>query len=84
MGPGFLPHLGLRREGIPGKVSDMLGHHNVLRYVSILVQVRLSGFKKIPQHCDNLTLELVGRRLSIKRHETFSSKKIIFLYLKTY
>ena len=29
-------------------------------------------------------LELVGWRLSIKRHETLSSKKIVFLYLKTY
>ena len=56
----------------------MLRHHNVLRYVSILVQVRLSGVKKIPQHCDNLTLELVGRRLSIKRHETLSSPKNYF------
>ena len=29
----------------------------VLSYVSILIQVRLSYVKKIPQHCNNFTLE---------------------------
>ena len=49
-----------------------------------LVQVRLSDVKKTPQHCNSLTLELVGWRLSIKQHKTLSSKKVVFLYLKTY
>ena len=44
----------------------------------ILVQVRLHDVKKIPQHCKSLTLELLGWRLSIKQHETLSSKKNCF------
>ena len=50
----------------------------------ILVRVKLRDVKKIPKHCNSLTLELVGWRLPIKRHETLSSKKVVFLYLKTY
>ena len=40
--------------------------------------------KEDTMHCNNLTLELVGWRLSIKRHQTLSSKKVVFLYLKIY
>ena len=54
------------------------------RYVSFLVQARLSEVKKRPWQCNNLTLELFGWKLSIKRHETLSSKKVVFLYLKIY
>ena len=41
-------------------------------------QVRLSDVNKIPSHCNNLALELVGWRLSIKQHETLISKKSCF------
>ena len=52
---------------------------------STLIQVRLSDVKKIPYHGSNLTLELVGRRLLIKRHEKLRSKKVaIYIYIYIY